>query len=82
VSHAETSVRLLLTVLESDACDVAFEPEGAVVALRRGDAFTVEVSGPGTGVVEVSYDPKGISIGAWSGASTVAYDRAGNRLDI
>lgn len=42
MSHAETSVRLLLTVLESDACDVAFEPEGAVVALHRGDAFNVE----------------------------------------
>jgi hypothetical protein len=78
--QSEPSVRLLVTVLEADSCEVFFEPEGANFSLNRGDAFTVEIGGPGDGVVEVSYSPEGVSIGAWSGASTVAWDRAGNRL--
>jgi hypothetical protein len=82
MNQSEPFVRLLLTVLDVDSCDVAFEPEGAVVTLRRGDALAVELHGPGSGVVEVSFDPKGISIGAWSGASTTARDRTGQRLDI
>ena len=77
-------VRLLVDLLrdETDSCVVAFEPLGEVATLNRGDAFTVEISGPGDGLVEISYDADGISIGAWSGASTVAWDRAGNRLKI
>lgn len=82
MNQGESSVRLLLTLFDADSCEVAFEPEGAAVTLKRGDAFTVEIRGPGDGVVEVSYDPKGISIGAWSGASTTAWNRAGHRLDI
>jgi fermentation-respiration switch protein FrsA (DUF1100 family) len=78
----EPSVRLLLTVLDADSCVVYFEPEGGFVRLDRGDAFSVEITGPGDGIVEVSYAPDGLSIGAWSGASTVAHDRQRNRLDI
>ena len=73
----ETSVRFLVTVLGADAFDVAFEPEGALVPLRRGDAFTVEMRGPAGGIPEISYDPPGLTIGAWAGASTRAWNRAG-----
>jgi hypothetical protein len=82
MSEVEHTVRLLVTVLETESCDVAFEPEGAVVRLDKNDAFTVEVSGAGDGIVEVSYRSCGISIAAWSGARTTAWDRAGNRLRI
>jgi hypothetical protein len=82
MNSAEPTVRLIVTLLGTDACDVAFEPEGAVIALTKGDALTVEVRGPGDGVVEVSYHPDGISITAWSGAQTFAWDRAGSPLTI
>lgn len=82
VNFRKKSIRLLLTALACDSCEVAFEPEGAVVSLRRGDVFTADISGPGTGVVEVSCSPEGITIGVWSGAETVAHDRAGTRLNI
>lgn len=82
MNAVEPSVRLVVTLLGADACDVAFEPEGAVVPLKHGDAFTVEVRGPGDGVVEVSYHPEGISITAWSGARTFAWNRAGDPLAI
>jgi hypothetical protein len=48
----------------------------------RTPVFTVEVSGPGTGIIEVSYMPEGISIGAWSGGDTFAWDKSGKPLSI
>jgi hypothetical protein len=61
---------------------VAFEPWGAVETLRADDAFDVEISGQGDGVVEVAYLLGGISIWAWSGADVVARNKAGIRLNI
>jgi hypothetical protein len=73
---------LLLQCFEVDSCEVAFEPWGAVEILRGDDAFDVEISGPGDGVVEIAYRPGGISVWAWSGAEAVARNKAGARLNI
>jgi hypothetical protein len=82
MSVTQTSIRLLVSCIKSAECDVSFEPEGAVVKLAHGDAFTVQIQGPGEGVVEVSYEPNGLIIGAWKGARTEAWDRSGRRLQI
>jgi hypothetical protein len=76
------TTRLLLQCFEVDSCEVAFEPWGAVETLRAGDAFAVEIRGPGDGLVEVAYRSGGISVWAWSGAETVARNKAGERLTI
>ena len=78
----KTTTRLVLQCFDADACEVAFEPWGTVETLRVGDTFTVEVSGPGDGVVEVACRPGGISLWAWSGADVVAWDKEGKRLSI
>ena len=77
---AAKTVRLLLTCLEGDDCVVAFEPEGATHALRAGDVFTVLISGPGDGEVEVSYVKDGISVHKWPGADFIVTNRRGDHL--
>ena len=59
------TARLLIHCFEPEACEVAFEPWGAVHTLERDDAFTVEIIGPGSGLVEVAYKPGWISVCAW-----------------
>lgn len=51
------TTRLLIQCFESEACEVAFEPGGAVHTLQREDSFTVEINGPGDGLVEIAYSP-------------------------
>jgi hypothetical protein len=80
--NEEPTTRLLLQCLEGDSCEVAFEPWGAVEILRADDAFAVEISGPGDGVVEIGYRPGGMSVWAWSGADVVSRNKAGERLNI
>jgi hypothetical protein len=75
-------VKLVLSCLDTATCEVAFEPEGALITLEKDHPVTVEIRGPGEGVVEVSFDPKGIRIGAWSGGDTFAWDDAGEPLRI
>jgi hypothetical protein len=79
---SKNTVRLLVTNFEAAPCTVAFEPEGATVSLPYAEAFTVEIRGPGSGIPEVSYQADGISICAWPGADTTAWNKAGERLDI
>lgn len=76
------SVRLMLSCINVSDCVLAFEPEGATTSLKRDQPITVEVSGPQEGVLEISYWPDGISINAWPGAETRAWDAQGNKLDI
>jgi hypothetical protein len=76
----DKTVRLLLTCLEGDQCLVAFEPEGATHTLRADDVFTVVISGPGDGEVEVSYDCDGISVHKWPGADFTVTNRRGDHL--
>lgn len=73
------TVSLLLTRFKGE-CVVAFEPEGATHTLRHGDAFTVVISGRGSGQVEVMHEPDGVTVGAWSGAATSVRNRAGEEL--
>lgn len=81
-AHDPKTTRLLLECLDVDSCQVAFEPWGAVETLRAGDAFAVEIRGPGDGVVEVAYWAGGVSIWAWSGAELVARNKAGEMLPV
>ena len=75
-------VRLTVSCIRAEECVLAFEPEGATVQLKSGEPVRVEVVGSGEGVVEVSYWPTGISVCAWPGADTRAWDVNGNELQI
>lgn len=75
-------IRFGLTCIRAERCTVAFEPEGAQVVLREGDALVVEIAGPDEGPMEISYSPGGLIVGAWPGAVTRVWDKAGNRVDV
>jgi hypothetical protein len=81
------TTRLLIQCFDPEACEVAFEPWGAVHTLQRGDAFTVEISGSGDGLVEVAYSPGWISVCAWidddgTVAEMTARNKAGETLRL
>ena len=76
----EKRVVLTLTCFDVPAVLVSFEPEGAQHRLRAGDSFKVEIVGPEGGDPEVSYLPDGLMIGAWAGAETRVWNRAGDEL--
>jgi hypothetical protein len=81
------TARLLLQCFDADSCEVSFEPLGSVATLRSNDAFTVEFSGPGDGLVEVAYSPGWIIVCAWIDdggevASITATNKAGERLRL
>ena len=82
MSTNDKRVVLVLTCIEADDIAVYFEPEGSEHRLKLGDVFRVEISGPDTGEVEVAHSPKGLSVWAWSGAVTRAWDRAGDELTL
>jgi len=82
VSQPGHVVRLLLTCINTDLCEVSFEPGGSILQLRHGDSYTVEVRGEGNGIVEVSFEPEGIIIGSWRGAEITVWDRAGGVVKI
>ena len=73
---------LLVTVLEAETCVVAFEPEGATITLNKADAFTVEVSGPGDGVVEVAMTPRALPSERGAEHGPLHRDRAGKALKL
>ncbi len=77
VIHHDRTSRLQLSNLSDSSCTVSFEPLGAQAELPIGELLDVEISGPGDGVVEVSYVPNGIIICEWDGASTVARNQRG-----
>jgi hypothetical protein len=56
------------------------EPFGAQAELPKGEVFTVEVAGPGDGLVEISYAPNGVIIGEWDGAETRLWNRRGDEV--
>jgi hypothetical protein len=76
------TIELILTCIDSQSCKVFFEPEGAVIELKAGEVFKVEIEGPGPAVPEISYVPDGIMVSAWAGADTRAWTQAGERLKI
>jgi hypothetical protein len=77
---SQKRVVLTLTCIDAPSVIVSFEPEGAVHTLRRDDWFRVEIVGPDEGDVEVSYLPDGLVVGAWSGARTHVWNKAGVEL--
>lgn len=77
MSDVPKTVRLILTCSTGNECIVAFEPEGAVHKLLASESFTIEVSGPGSGEVEITYDGDGVSVHAWPPASTTVWNDAG-----
>lgn len=58
------TVRILLTCIDSPACNVLFEHESAETTLAEGEVFRVEISGPQPGTPEISYVPDGIVMAA------------------
>jgi len=75
IDPRDQTVRLLVSNLSDDQCTVSIEPLGGQVTLPKGEVFTVQVSGPGKGLVEVSYATNGLVIGEWDGAITVLMNR-------
>ena len=75
-------MNLVVTCVGAPSCSVSLEPEGALLELTEDDWFDVEISGEGSGQVEISYTPTGIIVGAWSGSETTVHDRAGRKLDV
>jgi hypothetical protein len=80
VAVAEKRVVFTLTCIDVPAISVSFEPEGANHVLRAGDWFRVEMVGPEDGEPEISYLPESLIVGAWSGARTRVWDKAGDQL--
>lgn len=78
MSGQENKVCLLVSNVSGDKCTVSLEPLGGQITLPKGEVFTVEVSGPGKGIVEVSYASNGIIICEWDGATTLVTNRQGD----
>lgn len=69
-----------LTCADSSGCLVSFEPEGAEHTLPANDEFRVEMEGAGSGIVDITHLPGRLIVGAWSGADTRVWNRAGVEL--
>jgi len=82
VAENSKHIALTLTCIDAESVVVSFEPEGAHHQLKRGDWFRVEISGPDEGDAEISYVPGGLIVGAWAGAATRAWNRAGEELRL
>jgi len=69
---------LIVECAQVSECSVIFEPFGAEHTLVKGDAFRVEIAGPGDGEALIWYGPGAISIIPWVGGDYVAVrNRAG-----
>jgi hypothetical protein len=78
-----TRLRFTVQCLDADSCTVYFEPEGGHVELVRDEVITIEMVGDNEPAIpEIAHVADGISVCAWAGAKTVAWDSDGNRLDI
>jgi len=77
---AEKRILLTVTCIEAPSVLVSFEPEGAEHLLVAGDWFKVEIVGSKDGEPEITYLPDGLIIGAWSGATTRVWNKAGEEL--
>lgn len=76
----EHRVVLTVTCIDTPSVVVSFEPEGAQHRLAAGDWFKVEMVGPEGGEPEISYLSDGLIVGAWSGATTRVWNKAGDEL--
>jgi hypothetical protein len=74
---------LLLTCHEVEEVEVAFEPEGMLHTLRKGDLFRVEVVLPAGREIEIDYGPDGkMAIWAEQTWGTRAFNKAGEPLQL
>ncbi len=80
MKRSNHTVRLILTNLADSTCTISFEPKGAQAQLPVGEVFAVEITGPGDGLVEVSFDGDGLSIGEWDGAHTRIRNKRGEKV--
>ena len=80
MKRSNHKVQLMLTNLTDSTCTVSFEPKGAQAQLPVGEVFVYEISGPGDGLVEVSFDRDGLSIGEWDGAQTRVRNKRGDNV--
>ena len=72
---------LIVECAQVPECSVVFEPFGAEHTLVKGDAFRVEIAGPGDGEALIWYGPGAISITPWQGGDyVVVRNRAGTEL--
>jgi hypothetical protein len=77
---AEKRVLFTVTCIDAPSVVVSFEPEGAQHLLVAGDWFKVEIVGSEDGEPEISYIPEGLIVGAWPGAATRVWNKAGDEL--
>jgi hypothetical protein len=73
---------LLLSCYDVDEVEVAFEPEGMLHTLRKGDVFRVEAVLPAGREIEVTYSPGSIATWAEQTWGTRAFNRAGEPLQL
>jgi hypothetical protein len=50
--------------------------------LKLGEQFKVEITGPSGGEIEIRHYPGGLSVWAWPGATTRAWNKAGEELRL
>ena len=56
MNQPEPVIRFQLCNVSDSTCTVSLEPLGDQAELRKGEVFTVEISGPGDGIVEICYE--------------------------
>lgn len=84
----ESSPNLVTTVLllqcyETEEVEVAFEPEGMLHTLRKGDFFRVEVVLPVGREIEIEYRPDGkMAVWAEQTWGTRAFNSEGEQLQL
>ena len=77
---AELRVLFTVTCIDAPSVLVSFEPEGAQHRVAAGDWLKVEMTGGEGGQPEISYLPDGLIVGAWPGAATRVWNKAGGEL--
>ena len=82
MSEVAHTLTMLLTCLGGDECTVYVEPWGSEHLLKKGDLFTLTVSGSAASNVEVSYVANGIIVGIRDDVDATLTDRSGARLTI
>src|SRR5919204_6515338 len=75
---SDLKITFLVTCVDVPECTVAFEPEGAIHALREDDEFRVEIEpGEKEPYIEIGFSADGLSIVEASDATVRAWNRAG-----
>ena len=76
------SIRLELANLSGDAFTVVLEPWGQHADVAAEDVVVAEVSGPGSGTLQMGYKKEKLLISVWDGATARLVDRAGRPVEV